>query len=324
MSLERLRWFDEQIRLKHYPNATGLARCFAVSERTAKRDIQKLKDSMGAPLQYHPSRRGFYYSDDSFNLPWTRIAQQELLTVLILRQLHSGPVASPLRHELAGLSQKLLHNLQHQCGIDLDHLANSFSSAGSLAIPVDEERFHQLVEGLLTRRKLYLYYQSPGQSEARPRTVHPYHLQHYNGAWYLLAWCEQREDWRTFQLSRIHSLHVCGEGFDYRDVGQWRHRIQGACGIFRGERHQQVTLRFSAARAPYVREQHWCDGQQQQSLDDGRLLLRFPVADYREILMKILQHGAEVEVLEPADLRQRVRDELSAMTALYQTSAEKK
>ena len=316
--IERFFWFDHQIHQGNYPNGPKLARRFEISERTAKRDIQALIDTIGAPLEYNATRRGYRYNDDSYSLTWTRFSHQELMAILILRRLLSNSSVSPLSSELNGLCEKMLSNLE-QCGIDQQRLADCFSANWSAYIPVDETIFQQLGEALLTRRKLYISYQSPTKPAASSRSVHPYHLQHYNGCWYLLGWCEEQQDWRTFQISRIHTLHLCGDSFNPRPLEHWQHKIQGACGIFQDAHHQSVKLLFSARRAPFVREQHWCDGQQHLELNDGRLQLTIPVADFREIIMKILQHGAEVEVLEPVELRQQVADEIEKMAELYNT-----
>ena len=40
-------------------------------------------------------------------------------------------------------------------------------------------------------------------------------------------------------------------------------------------------------------------------------------ADHRELIMDILKFGADVEVLAPPDLRQRVADEAAKMTRMY-------
>ena len=314
--IERFFWFDHQIRQGNYPNAPKLARQFKISERTAKRDIDALTNQIGAPLEYNATRRGYRYSDASYSLTWTRFSHQEIMAMLILRRMLDSGGASPLSGELNALCEKMLTNLE-QCGIDREHLDHCFSANWSHYIPVDETIFQQLGEAVLTRRKVYFSYQSPTRPQASSRMVHPYHLQHYSGSWYLISWCEEQQDWRTFQLSRISQMHLTDTPFDYRDPETWQHKIQGACGIFQDQHHQPVTLRFSARRAPFVREQHWCDGQQQVLRDDGRLELTIPVADYREIVMKILEHGAEVEVVSPEDLRQQVVEEIERMSAVY-------
>ena len=315
--IERFFWFDHQIKQKNYPNAARMARHFDISERTAKRDICALSNTIGAPLKYNHTRRGYHYTNASYSLSWTRLSHQELMALLILRNLISRNSTTPMGSELNGLCQKLFTNLE-QCGIDRQHLSSCFSANWNAYIPVDEEIFKHLGDALLTCRKVYFHYTSPQNNQTTRRTVHPHHLQHYNGSWYLLGWCQEREDWRVFQVSRISSLHICAESFDYQPIDTWQHKIAGACGIFQGNQLITVKLLFSAARAPFVKEQHWCDNQQQQQLDDGRLQLTIPVADYREIIMKILQHGADVEVLEPADLRQQVTAEIAKMAKIYQ------
>ena len=50
---------------------------------------------------------------------------------------------------------------------------------------------------------------------------------------------------------------------------------------------------------------------------DGSWRLEFPYADHRELIMDILKFGADVEVLAPPELRQRVADEAARLTRLY-------
>jgi predicted DNA-binding transcriptional regulator YafY len=51
---------------------------------------------------------------------------------------------------------------------------------------------------------------------------------------------------------------------------------------------------------------------------DGSFLLEIPYADSRELVMDILRHGADVEVLSPAALRREVVAALHAAAARYQ------
>ena len=48
-------------------------------------------------------------------------------------------------------------------------------------------------------------------------------------------------------------------------------------------------------------------------------VLQIPFAEPTELLMDILRHGHEVEVLEPASLRQAIQDELGLMRGVYQS-----
>lgn len=52
-------------------------------------------------------------------------------------------------------------------------------------------------------------------------------------------------------------------------------------------------------------------------LDDGSLELTFPVARYHEILMEILRHGPEVQVIRPKRLRTLVKETAELIAKLY-------
>jgi predicted DNA-binding transcriptional regulator YafY len=95
-------------------------------------------------------------------------------------------------------------------------------------------------------------------------------------------------------------------------------------GIFAGKAVQWAELRFSVERARYVSRETWHKDQTGEWLDDGRYLLRIPYSDERELIMDILRHGAEVEVLSPASLRSAVREHIQQMQAVYVASARTK
>jgi len=53
-----------------YPNANSLALRFEISTKTAQRDIDFMRDRLNCPLHYDRSRKGYYYEDSTFSLPW--------------------------------------------------------------------------------------------------------------------------------------------------------------------------------------------------------------------------------------------------------------
>lgn len=53
-------------------------------------------------------------------------------------------------------------------------------------------------------------------------------------------------------------------------------------------------------------------------LPDGGLDLSFPVADFREVKMMVLQFGADVRVMEPEELGKEIREETGRMKGVYE------
>ena len=78
-----------------------------------------------------------------------------------------------------------------------------------------------------------------------------------------------------------------------------------------------AELIFSKYRANWVGDELWHPEQQSQWLDDGRYQLSFPFSDSRELIMDILKHGAEVEVIAPTFLRAAVKAEINKMQKKY-------
>jgi predicted DNA-binding transcriptional regulator YafY len=76
-----------------------------------------------------------------------------------------------------------------------------------------------------------------------------------------------------------------------------------AYGIFSGKANKTAVLRFSPERARWIADERWHPDQVGQFLMDGRYELRFPYRDSRELVMDILRHGPDVEVVAPEALR---------------------
>ena len=68
--------------------------------------------------------------------------------------------------------------------------------------------------------------------------------------------------------------------------------------------------RFSAERARWVALEQWHPGQKSHFEKDGRYVLQLPYSDDRELVMDILRHVPEVQVIGPAGLREAVAEKL--------------
>ena len=77
-------------------------------------------------------------------------------------------------------------------------------------------------------------------------------------------------------------------------------------GIFTGKADKTAKLRFTPERARWVAGETW-HPQQKAAFDaEGYYLLEVPYREDQELVMDILKHGPEVEVLSPKALREKV------------------
>ncbi len=319
--MERIVWFDRQIREQRFPNARSMAVRFEVSTKTAQRTINFLRDRLHAPLEYDPHQRGFFYQDPDFVLSVARFNEEDILVLLLARKLLSSSIGGAVGTAMKGLGRSLAGALEGR-GVTLQRMEDGFSAHWHGHRPTQAETFRHVSSALLENRRICFSYRTAAMENGAQRTAQPHHLQHYMGSWMLIAWCELREGWRKFYLCRMHAVGIQDATFVPRPRLEWAHHVEGAFGVFQGKETQEVRLLFSPFMARYIREQVWHPEQSVSPRPDGRLELCFPVTDFREVVWKVLQHGSHVRVLEPRELREQVREEIRLMNTIYDRDAQ--
>lgn len=78
-----------------------------------------------------------------------------------------------------------------------------------------------------------------------------------------------------------------------------------------------MALHFTPYRARWLRDELWHPEQEMEERPDGSLVMCFPVTDFREVKLRILQYGADVKVVEPIELREEIEAEIGRMVELY-------
>jgi predicted DNA-binding transcriptional regulator YafY len=120
-----------------------------------------------------------------------------------------------------------------------------------------------------------------------------------------------------FSLDSIEAAVLTDEKAKEVSLKQVDAETAGGYGIYRGTRLTWATLVFSPEAARWVRSEVWHDRQKGRDLPDGRYELRIPYSEAPELVMDVLRHGENVEVVEPAELRKRVAERLAKAAAKY-------
>lgn len=149
------------------------------------------------------------------------------------------------------------------------------------------------------------------------REISPQRLVHYRDNWYVDAYCHLREDLRSFSIDAITKAELLVARA--RDVAKAEldEYMKSGYGIFSGRNVAWAKLKFSPLAARWVATQKWHSKQKGSFVEDGSYLLDLPYADDRELVMDILKHGPDVEVLAPPELRARVSEQLKGALKRY-------
>jgi proteasome accessory factor B len=318
-ALVRLAHIDREIRAGHWPNASTLSRLLEVTPRTIQRDIDCFRDQLGAPIEYDRKRHGYFFTDPTYPIPFSKITEGEFLALFLAERLIQQYQGLPCCADLARLFQKIAAFLPpEKVTFNLEHLAQAYFVRQAAVDPCDADRFRHLVRAVEESRQLELVYWSAWRDDTTRRRVDPYHLMAIDGDWYLIGYCHLREEVRMFSPGRIRALAETGERFDrpadfragdYLDVGFRKIRGTGP--------PQTVLLRFSPIAARYVREKTWHPSQKWAEVPDGGLILSLQVNHLAEVKRWALSFGSDCEVLEPMALKEEIHQELKAMLGVY-------
>jgi predicted DNA-binding transcriptional regulator YafY len=313
---ERFLWFEQRAKAKKYPNATVLAEKFEMSTKTAQRDIEFMRDRLNCPLLYDKHEKGYYYSDDAFSLPAVYLSPGELSSLLIARKLLKDISDGSVASELSSAVEKITRVIEKHTA-DAEAIDEILSFQIIEYTPTPEGIFTTVLEACLKKKSLAFTYTSPAYDEKTERTADPYHLLNYMGTWHFLGYCHKRKDLRDFVLSRMSEVKITEESFTMPKSFDVTGYMQSGFGIYKGDALKEVTLRFSPLKTKWVKSQIWHKDQKQKLLKDGSLELSFPVASFREVMMEILKHGADVEVIKPKALRDLIKEEAKEIAKIY-------
>ena len=281
--------------------------------------IREMKEYLNAPIEWSDEQRGYYYRRDAnegpYELPGLWFNAKELQALLVFDRLFESLDPGLLGEHLAPLKRRVTALLEHR-RLGLNEAAHRVRVLGMAARPAGEW-FSVLASATLQRRKLHIVYHGRARDKVTERVVSPQRLVHYRDNWHVDGYCELRKGLRTFSVDRVRSARELEETADTIPNKELDEYFASSYGIFSGKANKTAVLRFSRERARWVADERWHPQQAGQFLTDGRYELRIPYRDDRELIMDILRHGAEVEVVEPASLRKAVAEHLKAALAQY-------
>lgn len=319
-SLFRLHKIDQLIRQKNYPNVPLMSRALEVSTRTIERDLEFLRDSLGAPLKYDSRRRGYFYTDDNFSLLRLKLTEGELVALYLGQKLLAQYKGTPYEAGIIQAFAKIRTFLPESVEVDFAEL-DEFLSFAVEPLRGEEEamaaRFREVAEAIRERETLDITYYTASRDAESRRLVDPYHLRCHHGAWYLIAYCHTRQEVRIFALDRVRALCRTGQHFEIPSGFSLEEYLAHSLGIERGRELRRAVIRFDAEQARWVRERQWHPSQELEPQSDGSLLLKVTVSGLGELKRWVLGFGCHAEVLEPVELREDLAREAACLAEKY-------
>ena len=204
---ERLFQLVQLIRGRRLATAAWLAERLAVSLRTVYRDVAELQ-AQGMPIEGEAGVG--YRMRAGFDLPPLMFTTDEAKALVAAVRVAQPRLDAALAAQAEGALSKVLAVLPSAARAAAESLALYAPPTGP--DEATRARLETLRIAAECRRKICLHYLDL-QDATSERTVRPLGCFYWSTVWTLAAWCELREDFRSFRVDRIERLDVLDERF---------------------------------------------------------------------------------------------------------------
>lgn len=182
-------------------------------------------------------------------------------------------------------------------------------------VPSSERFLTDIISAMRDFRVISLCYQSFRHPEPFCFNVRPYCVKYFKQRWYLLG--DSDLGLRIYSLDRFVDMEELEEHFEIPKGFDAEEYFGNYFGVIIGEEPEDVKIRVVPDQVKYFRTLPLHGSQRETTQEDGSSVFSYHIAPTFDFVQEILSHGADVEVLEPAELRESVADIIAGMASRY-------
>jgi len=290
MKIDRLIGIITILQQNKKVTAPYLAKIFEVSRRTINRDIEDICRA-GIPIVTMQGRDGGISIMDGFNLDTTLFTVEELQAIF------------------TGL--KSLDSVSHTS--HADKLARKFTGKDSVipvsnSILIDLSSYYkdslatkiELLKKAINLKRLvsFHYYYKKGEAD---KLIEPYLIVFKWSSWYIFGYCTERQDFRMYKLNRLWNLQITETEFIPREIPEQSTNFDSHISD-----DYMITVVFDRSEKYRLIEEYGIGCFTET--EDGRLIFRRGFTDIDVMISWLLSFGDKVEVIEPMEIRDRIRN----------------
>lgn len=298
MKVNRLFSIVHILLNKERVTAKELAENFEVSTRTIYRDIDTLSMS-GIPIYTDRGSGGGISLLDNFVLNKSVISEEEKNSILLGLEVLEATKYDEVDTAIKNL--KSLFDADKDKFIEVDF--SGFDNEAEMEI------FKEIKHALKGCFTLSIIYKN-NQGSKSDRMINPLKLVFKQQRWYLIAFCNMREECRTFRVSRIAKARVNDNKFNRGDYDIENYVLTS----YDIKNVQPITLTLDKSAYYRVEEEFHLGGT--VTCKDDVLYVRFETEVDEWISNYILSYADYLIDIEPGWLKEKVKDKAKKIVNL--------
>jgi len=287
-----------------------------ISRRSIQADLNHMASAEGwnAPIEgiSFGKKKYFRYSDKNFSIDKQPLNQAELEQIKAAMQVLSHFKGMPQFEWLNELNPKmenallLENNTAPIIGFDNNNYLTGIERLGDL--------FHCI----LYKKPLCITYQSYKKTDPSKQLLYPYYLKQYNNRWFLFGLNVKLNKITNLALDRIKAVEEEHIPFIESTI-DFEEYFDDIIGVTLPENStkERIILKFSTLASPYVFSKPLHHSQKKVEYTNDELTISIEVISNYELESLVLGFGERVEVLEPNNFRNRLKERLRGCLEQY-------
>lgn len=300
MKIDRLIGILSVLLQEEKVTAPELAERFEVSRRTINRDIDELLYA-GIPIRTSQGMGGGISIAEGYKVDRTILTSKDMQ--MILAGLRSLDSVSGSRYY-----GQLMEKIQAGSSEFISGKDSILIDLSSWYKETLAPKISSIQDAIENRHILEFYYYAPsGESK---RSIEPYYIVFKWTSWYVYGWCLKRKDYRLFKLNRMDKVKETHKEFTCRNAP-----VPDLSSELRFPRNIVLKALFDPDMKWRLVEEFGPDCYEEQ--ENGKLLLIRDYSDIENLTMWMLTFGDKVEVIEPLEVRERLKTMAESMMKIY-------
>ncbi|MGW4845193.1 helix-turn-helix transcriptional regulator [Nocardia brasiliensis] len=276
-----------------------LAEHLGVTLRTIRRDIERLRE-LGYPVEGTTGHAGGYRLAAGTHLPPLLLDDEEAIAVTVALSTATGAVtgiADAATRALAKLQQILPKRLRHQVSA-LHNATSSWTMTRNH--PADPATLATLAAACRDHERITFDYRTAHDTTGS-RRVEPHALVDGGDRWYLLAYDNHPDDWRTFRVDRIAAPVCTGHRAPPRELPAADPAAYVARSVARAPARYRLRATVGADAAT-IRERTWILPERIHPVDRNSCTVDLGTDNPRDIAVHLLDLDTITDITGTPDL----------------------
>jgi len=300
--IDRLAAILIQLQSRSLVKAQDIAEKFSISLRTVYRDVKALEEA-GVPVIGEAGTG--YRLMEGYKLPPVMFNMDEATALLTaLKLVQSKTDAGISKHYTAALD-KIRAILRHSEKDHIEEIDEHIAVMTHPAIvhqPQSELHLQSILKAIGSSLVIDIQYTSLEKNEATKRKVEPVGIYYLGSHWYLIAWCQLRNDYRNFRTDKITQLLITN-----KSNSKTHPPLQSFINQMSAEREvHKVVIDIEPGIAKYLGEQKYYNGFVKEEKAGDYVRMTFLTGSLMGFSRWFMLYGDHAKIVEPLELNDMV------------------